>query len=478
MALVRDLALLDAATAIPALQEVMREQLVRYTFIRDERRLPREVVRVLNRSHDVVLKPQDLAELKKLVAVANRSESSVSLGLPAEEYHHFRQRLRVGLDEVVGLHWKPSRLATYDWIVPPQGGILIDPSELRGLEIEPDRLRGLAAVGEPWKAVHDAALGQGFRLPFYPVVPLDFTLGDGLYGDAAFAAYDGPFEDVVYGVRAVNAQGHAVWAGFPNVANHASGYDLRYLALQACTDFFAPIGVSFALRPKPAVAKAIRATFDDLAAFAAAAGRVVASARSFHYVATYDDRAAVHLTGAEDASAPFVLELAYGGTEAMVAARDKALDALLQGATGREEGPGLYGLDPTAHGERSLRLERLVLPGEVRVPTAGLEGAVKALRSYGEQAGAKVGFVGMAFRTGDAALWPLLDVPKERSRVFEVTKAIWELAKRLPDGHLRTRLGALFERDRYYTQRVGLLYRLDEALDAANVMEPAARLAR
>jgi hypothetical protein len=477
MALVRDLALVDQATRIPALQDLVREAVIKAIFVRDERALPREVVATLNRSHDVVIKPADLVEVKKIVAVANRSESTTSLGLPSEEYHHFRRKLSIALDERVGLSWKPSLLATYDWMVPPQGGILLDPSELDGVEIDDRMLRGLAGTGAKWKAVYDAALAKDRLLPFYPVVPMDFAVGDALIGDAPFASFDGPFEDWVYGVRAINSQGHAVWVGFANVPNHTSGYDLRGLALQACPDLFAPIGVSFPLRGRPAVLKNLRVGFEDAGALATVLERLVASVRPFSYVSVYDDRAAAHLRPG-DAAPPFALELGYGGTEALVAAREKAFEKLLEGSTGTEDLPSLYEESPETCQERSERLASLVFVGEVRVPLGAIGKAVTELRSFGEGKGFKVGLLGAASRRGYASLWPFFETTKEPPRIYDLSKGVWDVARTLPDGVLISRLAHHFNRDRHYRRRVELLYKLNAAIDQADVMEPPEKLGR
>ncbi len=116
MGLLRDWHYIEKAVQIPALSEVIREALIRALFVRDDRVLPRDLIGDLNRVPPVTVKVKDDGEVRKLVRVLNGQESTVSLGLSAEDYHYFRTQLGVGRTREFGAVMKPRILLTYDWI--------------------------------------------------------------------------------------------------------------------------------------------------------------------------------------------------------------------------------------------------------------------------------------------------------------------------------------------------------------------------
>ncbi len=85
MGLLRDWTFIEEAVRIPALREVVREALIKAVFTRDDRVLPREIIADLTRAPAATVKVKDDAEIRKLVQVFNGSESSVNLGLAAED---------------------------------------------------------------------------------------------------------------------------------------------------------------------------------------------------------------------------------------------------------------------------------------------------------------------------------------------------------------------------------------------------------
>ncbi len=207
MGLLVDRAFLDAATSVPALREVIRDALIEALFTRDDRVLPPEIVAILSRRPSVTMKPRTDVELQKLVRVANGQESTVSLGLGAEDWHYVRRQLAVSKDQDIGVTVKPSVVTTHPWIVPPQGGIEVDPADLSAIAVDPKGHQALAGVGARWKALYDEAVQAGRLVPFLPLVPLDYAIGDALYGDAVFQSYRGPFRRYVLAVRTIASHG-------------------------------------------------------------------------------------------------------------------------------------------------------------------------------------------------------------------------------------------------------------------------------
>src|SRR5437879_13222693 len=228
MGLLRDWHYVEKAVQIPALAELIREALIHALFVRDDRVLPPDLIADLNRVPPVTVKGKDDGEVRKPVRVLNGQESTVSLGLSAEDYHYFRTQLGVGRTREFGAVVRPRTLPPYDWIVPEQRGVQLDFTGYVGIEFG-DAHRAIAQVGATWKQLYDDGLAKGHLVPFVPTVPLDFAIGDGLYGDAPFASYRGEFASHVNALRTIYPFGHRAGLGCEDVADKRTAYDLLQL---------------------------------------------------------------------------------------------------------------------------------------------------------------------------------------------------------------------------------------------------------
>src|SRR5437667_4259512 len=228
MGLLRDWHYIEKAVEIPALSEVIRESLIRALFVRDDRVLPKDLIADLNRLPPVTVKVKDDSEVRKLVRVLNGEESTVSLGLSAEDYHYFRTQLGVGRTREFGVVVRPRTLLTYDWIVPEQRGVQLDFGGYAGIEFADGAHRAIAQVGATRKQLYDDGAAKGHAVPFVPTVPLDFAIGDALCGDAPFASYRGDFASYVNALRTISPFGHRARLGFEEVANNGTAYDLLH----------------------------------------------------------------------------------------------------------------------------------------------------------------------------------------------------------------------------------------------------------
>src|SRR5439155_1693025 len=110
----------------------------------------------------------------------------------------------------------------YDWIVPEQRGVQLDFTGYAGIEFADDAHRAIAQVGATWKQLYDGAPAKGHAVPFVPTVPLDFAIGDALYGDAPFASYRGEFASHVNALRTISPFGHRARLGLEEVANNTA----------------------------------------------------------------------------------------------------------------------------------------------------------------------------------------------------------------------------------------------------------------
>src|SRR5438309_2323738 len=94
------------------------------------------------------------------------------------------------------------------WIVPEQRGVQLDFTGYAGIEFAVDGHRAIGQVGALWKRLYDEASERGHLVPFVPTVPLDFAVGDALYGDAPFASFRGGFAPYVNGLCTISAYEH------------------------------------------------------------------------------------------------------------------------------------------------------------------------------------------------------------------------------------------------------------------------------
>ncbi|HEV8595560.1 MAG TPA: hypothetical protein VGR51_08540 [Thermoplasmata archaeon] len=475
MGLVRDLSLVNDATAIPALREVVREALIRAMFVRDERALPKDVVRVLRRKADVVVKIKDEIEAREVVRVANGETSTVAMGRPADEFHYYRQKLGMGKDQPWGVCTKPSLLQTYDWIVPPQGGIMVELDALADVEVDGVNFAAKVGAGGRWKTLYDRAVDVGMLPSVFPSIPLDVAVGDGIVGDARFRSYRSSFSSAVYDVRGLAANGLRVNCGFEYVTNAATGYNLRELAVQFGAEFLVPTFLWIRLTARPPTVKNFTYTFDDAAKLSGALDRVTRSGRPYLWANLYDERGWTLVHGS-NASGPFTLEVGVGGTDALVATRTKALEAAVAGFTAKGEAPIPWDGDAGAYTARSAKLHRLLYVGEVVAPAKDTGAISDRVRGLGESKGVRAGVFGNAMDNGQVYLSPYFDAAREPMRIYDLSRGVADLVRGFPDAAFDSRLAHLWNEEAQFQKRAAILLRLEAGLDMPNAIEPAATL--
>jgi len=475
MGLLRDWNYIEAATEIPALSEMIREALIHALFVRNDRVLPREIIADLTRTPAVTVKVKDDADLRKLVQVLNGSESTLSLGLDAEDYNYFRTQLGVGKDREIGLTLRPHTLLTYDWLVPEQRGVQVDFSGYSGVQFPAIGHTAIAQVGLPWKRLYDEALAKGHTLPVVPTVPLDFAMGDELWGDAPLASYDAEFGAHVNALRTVSAFGHRTRVGFEESSNNGTGYDVLHATLPLASEFYVPLEIALRLAPKPASRKTLTYTYDDPAKLSAALDKLSRTGQRFPWV---------HLTDAVAASAlrpgiladPFTVQVALAGTASGLPLREKTLDAALAGYKAKAaDVPNPYDVPAADYEKAAKRAERGLFVGEVRLPAASAGDLAARLKGLGQQVAAKVGFYATLRVSGTLSAFPFFDHPKDRTHTYDLSKGVARLVEKLPGAVFVSRLGHLWNEDAAYLERMRLLREIKLRFDSPHVLEPLVR---
>jgi FAD/FMN-containing dehydrogenase len=475
MGLLRDWNYIEAATEIPALSEMIREALIHALFVRNDRVLPREIIADLTRTPAVTVKIKDDEDLRKLVQVLNGSESTLNLGLPAEDYNYFRTALGVGKDREIGLTARPRTLLTYDWLVPEQRGVQVDFSAYAGLEISPQGHSAIAQVGLPWKRLYDQVAGKGQLLPLVPTVPLDFAVGDAVWGDAPMAGYDGEFSSFVNALRTVSAYGHRTRLGFEAASNNGTGYDVLHATLSLALEFSVPVEVALRLVPAPPARKTLTYTYDDPAKLSAALDKLPRTGARFPWVHVADATAAGVLRPGIVAD-PFTVQVALAGTASGLPAREKALDATLAGFKVKSaEVPNPFDVTGAEYEKTAKRVERGLFVGEIRLPAAAAGDLANRLRGLGQQVAARVGLFASLRASGTLSAFPYFDHAKDRTHIYDLSKGIARAVEKIPGAVFLSRLSHLWNADPAYLERMRLLREVKLRFDSAHVLEPLVR---
>jgi len=471
MGLLRDWTFIEEAVRIPALREVVREALIKAVFTRDDRVLPRGIIADLSRAPAATVKVKDDAEIRKLVQVFNGSESSVNLGLAPEDYHYFRKELGVGKDRDVGVVPKPRVLLTYDWLVPEPRGVQLDFGAYRAVDLDGGQ-RAIAQVGATWKDVYDAASEKGHLVPFVPTVPLDFSIGDGVWGDAPYASYRAEFAEDVNALRTVSAYGHRTRLGFEEVSGEGAGYDLLHAILPLADEFLVPTEVAFRLVPGSAARRTLTYGYEDAAKASAALDKLAGSLRTPHWVHMADAGAAGVLRPGVAAEA-FTVQLGIGGTAAGLAAREKAYDALLTGYKAKAaDVPNPFDVPADVYRKAADRVGRSLFVGEVRMPIKALPAFVERAKALGQHVSARPSLYASLRSSGTLSAFPAFESSKERHRVYELSKGVANAVAEIPGATFVSRIAHLWDDSPGFRRRMEILRKLKLEIDAPRVIQP------
>jgi FAD/FMN-containing dehydrogenase len=482
MTLLRDARFVRDVAELPAMGDTLRDTVVRGLFLRDERALPKEVVRVLANAPAVTVKVENEDEVRKLMRMVNGEEGTQAFGaltpgLPVapEDMHYYRRALAMQWETRLGLGGRPSAWTAYPDLVPAQGGIQLDFSRLASVEIDGVTSTAQAQCGARWKEVWDRAKARGLLLPLYPVVPLDFAIGDAVYGDARFLSHRGDLDDAVNAARAINAEGIQVTHGFTRVPNFGTAYDLRYLATAFGSDLAAVTALSLRLRPRPPLLKNVAYSFPDPASAGAAVSKILASGRELLWLNLYDERGWSLLH--REPAGPVVVEAGLGARESILALRLKALDASAAGHTARIEVDSHLEGPAEAYAKTAASVSKMLFVGELLLTLRHLPAVVEGIRGVAGNRGLRGGFFAAVTAQGQASLFPYFEAAKELSRLHDLSRALWDLQKGFGgEVLLVSRLAHVWSTDRDLRARLAIVETIDGVIDQPGVVEPPATL--
>src|SRR5207253_7075535 len=115
---------------------------------------------------------------------------------------------------------------------------------------------------------------------------------------------------------------------------------------------------------------------------------------------------------------------------------------------------------------------RAVMVGEGGVRgEAGGHGAGQ-VRTCGDQTAAKAGVYGSLRHTGIVSAFPFFSAPKDRSKVYDLSKGVRAIASRIPGTTFTSRLAHLWEEEAHFMRRMAFLRSLKLTIDTAHVVQP------
>src|SRR3990172_2927530 len=484
MALLRDLRFIQDVTTIPALADTLRDAVIQGIFLRDDPRLPKAVVHVLTRAPHVTARATWESEVGKVLRIVSGEEGTQAFGaltpgmpMSPEDMHYYRRALEIQWESRRGVSVRPSVWTVTPDLVPLQGGVQLDLGGMDGVEIDGVTYTAQAQVGARWKAVYERAKAKGMFLGLAPVVPLDYCVGDAVHGDARFVAFRGDLDDHVNAVRAISADCIQVTHGFTRVPNHSTAYDLRYLATAFGADLAVVTSLSLRLQARPPVVKNVAYSFVEAAGLASSLEKILNSGREMLWLRLYDDRAWALVHPKESAAGLFVLEAGFGGREAIAAVRAKAIDGLAAGNAGRAEVPSHLEAPSAAYAKAASGVGKMLVVGELLLTSRHLPKVLEAVQGIAAQRRVRSGFFAAVTRNGQVSLFPFFEAAKEMPRVYDLSRALWDLQKGFGgEVLLLSRLAHFWSTDKDFQKRVGIVQKVDDVLDPPNVVEPVATL--
>jgi hypothetical protein len=457
--------LMDRLRALPALERLSREDLVRAVYLRDRRTLPQDFKRLLETISVIRIRAESPEDVVEAVKVATGEVAGVSLGLTADSLHYVRTRLAMMKDREVAVDWAPREDPFDSEIVPHLDGFQVDLSALKAVDLNEDVGVVRCEAGATWWEVYEACSEKGWLLPVFPMLPYPCYVGDIVGGTSTLASFKGGPEAYLRNVDYISPDGHYCESGFDLVPNSAAGYDLNSLMMVMGRHIAIPISLTFALIPLAPVQKTLRYMLDDLEALTGALTAVLKS-RIQPLKILFGD--ALGSEVALGKAGNLTVEIVIQGTEESVAAQQKRLDAAFPEGAQREEVEGIVQpLQRLGPGQAPAQL------AEIRANLADVQPLMQDLASWLEEQGPDFGLVGSLSQGGTVALVPFINRAANRGERFDRLLELLHMSRRhgcrLRDNHTVH----LLSPETNLEKRFALVRRIKERVDLPNVINPS-----
>ncbi|TLZ79913.1 MAG: hypothetical protein E6K11_05830 [Methanobacteriota archaeon] len=94
------------------------------------------------------------------------------------------------------------------------------------------------------------------------------------------------------------------------------------------------------------------------------------------------------------------------------------------------------------------------------------------VRAFGDQSTAKAGAYASLRATGIVSAFPFFAAPKDRSKVYALSKGVRAIASKVPGAAFTSRLAHLWEEEANFMRRMAFLRSLKTTIDTAHVAQP------
>jgi hypothetical protein len=169
----------------------------------------------------------------------------------------------------------------------------------------------------------------------------------------------------------------------------------------------------------------------------------------------------------------FTVQTSIGGTATGIAGKEKAVDAAMAGFKSKSADiPNPFDVPADAYRKTADTVSRSLFVGEVRVPAKAFGDFFTKLRAFGDQSTAKAGVYASLRDSGTVSAFPFFAAPKDRIKVYDLSKGTRALAAKVPGAAFTSRLAHLWEEEPNFLRRMALLRSLKLSIDTAHVVQP------
>jgi len=136
------------------------------------------------------------------------------------------------------------------------------------------------------------------------------------------------------------------------------------------------------------------------------------------------------------------------------------------------EVPNPFDVTAAAYRKTADTVTRSLFVVEVRLPAKSIGDFVAKTRALGDQSAAKAGIYASLRATGTVSTFPFFAAPKDRSKIYDLSKGVRAIASKTPGAAFTSRLAHLWEEEAHFMRRMAFLRSLKLTIDTAHVAQP------
>jgi len=134
--------------------------------------------------------------------------------------------------------------------------------------------------------------------------------------------------------------------------------------------------------------------------------------------------------------------------------------------------PNPFDVPADAYRKTAETVARSLFVGEVRLPAKALGDVLAKVRAFGDQSTAKAGAYASLRATGIVSAFPFFAAPKDRSKVYDLSKGVRAIISKVPGAAFTSRVAHLWEEEANFMRRMAFLRSLKTTIDTAHVAQP------